>query len=108
MKVPLHFSGEEESEAVKTEKCTVNHVVTELEIACLPANLPEFIAVSLTGLTKGVSLHLNDITLPAGCKAVTHGKKNPVIVTAVAPVEEVVAAPVAAPVDAKGKGKGKK
>ncbi|PIT81634.1 50S ribosomal protein L25/general stress protein Ctc [Limnohabitans sp. 15K] len=108
MKVPLHFSGEEESEAVKTDKCTVNHVVTELEIACLPANLPEFIAVSLTGLTKGVSLHLNDITLPAGCKAVTHGKKNPVVVTAVAPVEEVVAAPVAAaPADAK-KGKGKK
>jgi large subunit ribosomal protein L25 len=108
MKVPLHFSGEEESEAVKTDKCTVNHVMTELEIACLPANLPEFIAVNLTGLTKGVSLHLNDITLPAGCKAITHGKKNPVLVTAVAPVEEVVVAPVAAaPADAK-KGKGKK
>jgi large subunit ribosomal protein L25 len=46
--------------------------------------------------------------LPAGCKAITHGKKNPVLVTAVAPVEEVVAAPVAAaPADAK-KGKGKK
>ena len=109
MKVPLHFSGEEESEAFKTDKCTINHVVTEIEVACLPANLPEFIAVSLTGLTKGMSLHLNDITLPAGCKPVTHGKKNPVIVTAVAPVEEIVAAPVAAaPTDAKGKGKGKK
>jgi large subunit ribosomal protein L25 len=108
MKVPLHFSGEEESEAVKTDKCTINHVVTDLEIACLPANLPEFIAVSLTGLTKGVSLHLNDITLPTGCKAITHGKKNPVVVTAVAPVEEVVVAPVvAAPADGK-KGKGKK
>jgi len=109
MKVPLHFSGDEESAAFKTDKCTINHVVTEIEVACLPANLPEFIAVSLTGLTKGMSLHLNDITLPAGCKPVTHGKKNPVIVTAVAPVEEIVAAPVAAaPTDAKGKGKGKK
>jgi large subunit ribosomal protein L25 len=108
MKVPLHFSGEEESEAFKTDKCTINHVVNEIEVACLPANLPEFIAVNLSGLTKGVSLHLNDITLPAGCKAITHGKKNPVVVTAVAPVEEVVAAPVAAaPADAK-KGKGKK
>jgi large subunit ribosomal protein L25 len=108
MKVPVHFSGEEESEAVKTDKCTINHVMTEIEVACLPAHLPEFIAVDLKGLTKGVSLHLNDITLPAGCKAVTHGKKNPVVVTAVAPVEEVVAAPVAAaPADAK-KGKGKK
>ena len=108
MKVPLHFSGEEESEAVKTDKCTITHVVTELEVACLPANLPEFIAVDLKGLTMGKSLHLNDITLPAGCKAITHGKKNPVLVSVVAPVEEVVAAPVAAPVDAKGKGKGKK
>jgi large subunit ribosomal protein L25 len=54
-------------------------------------------------------LHLNDITLPAGCKAITHGKKNPVLVSVVAFVEEVVAAPVAAaPADAKGKGKGKK
>ena len=109
MKVPLHYSGEEESEAVKTDKCTINHVVTEIEVACLPANLPEFIAVDLKGLTKGVSLHLNDITLPTGCKPVTHGKKNPVIVTAVAPVEEIVVAPVAAaPAAAKGKGKGKK
>jgi large subunit ribosomal protein L25 len=109
MKVPFHFSGEEESEAVKTDKCTINHVMTEIEVACLPANLPEFIAVDLKGLTKGVSLHLNDITLPTGCKTVTHGKKNPVIVTAVAPVEEIVVAPVAAaPADAKGKGKGKK
>jgi len=109
MKVPFHFSGEEESEAVKTDKCTINHVMTEIEVACLPANLPEFIAVDLKGLTKGVSLHLNDITLPTGCKPVTHGKKNPVIVTAVALVEEIVVAPVAAaPADAKGKGKGKK
>ena len=109
MKVPLHYSGEEESEAVKTDKCLVNHVVTEIEVACLPSTLPEFIKVDLSGISKGVSVHLNDITLPAGVKAVTHGKKNPVLVTVVAPVEEVIAAPVAAaPADAKGKGKGKK
>ncbi|PUE09208.1 50S ribosomal protein L25/general stress protein Ctc [Limnohabitans sp. T6-5] len=108
MKVPLHFSGEEESEAVKTDKCLINHVVTDIEVACLPANLPEFIAVDLKGLTKGNSLHLNDITLPTGCKAVTHGKKNPVLVSVVAPVEEVVAAPAAPAEETKGKGKGKK
>jgi large subunit ribosomal protein L25 len=108
MKVPLHYSGQEESEAVKTDKCTITHVMAEIEVACLPANLPEFIAVDLKGLTMGKSLHLNDITLPAGCKAITHGKKNPVLVSVVAPVEEVVAAPVvAAPADGK-KGKGKK
>ena len=50
MKVPLHFSGEDVSPAVKLDACLINHVANELEIACLPANLPEFIAVDLSGL----------------------------------------------------------
>lgn len=111
MKVPVHYSGEEESAAVKIDKCLVNHVVTELEIACLPGDLPEFIAVDLSGLKKGVSLHVNDLTLPKGVKVVTHGKPNPVLVSVVAVDEEEVAAPAAAPApaaDAKGKAKGKK
>jgi large subunit ribosomal protein L25 len=106
MKVPLHYSGEENSPAVKLDACVINHVVNEIELACLPADLPEFIAVDLSGLTKGVSLHVNDITLPKGTKVVTHGKPNPVLVSVVAPVEEViVAAPAATPAPAKGKGK---
>ncbi len=104
MKVPLHFSGEDVSPAVKLDACLINHVANELEIACLPANLPEFIAVDLSGLKKGTSLHVNDIPLPAGVKAVTRGKENPVIVSVTAPVEEVVEAVAAAPAkDAKGK-----
>jgi large subunit ribosomal protein L25 len=107
-KVPLHFVGEEESVAVKTDKCTVNHVVTELAITCLAQQLPEFIEVDLSGLTKGHSLHVNDIKLAAGVKVVTHGKPNPVIATPVDPVaEEVIVAPVAAAEPAKGKGKKK-
>jgi large subunit ribosomal protein L25 len=108
MKVPLHFSGEQDSEAVKTDKCLVNHVVTEIEVACIPANLPEFISVDLSGLKKGVSLHLNDITLPNGVKAITHGKPNPVLVSVTAPAEEVEAAPAAPAAEAPAKGKGKK
>ena len=104
MKVPLHFSGEDVSPAVKLDACLINHVANELEIACLPANLPEFIAVDLSGLKKGSSLHVNDIPLPTGVKAVTRGKENPVIVSVTAPVEEVVEAVAAAPAkDAKGK-----
>jgi large subunit ribosomal protein L25 len=107
MRVPLHFSGEENSPAVKTDACLITHVITELEIACLPADLPEFVAVDLSGLVKGKSLHVNDLVMPKGTVAVTHGKPNPVVVSVVAPVVEV-AAPVAAPAaDAKGK-KGKK
>ena len=98
-KVPIHYSGEENSPAVKADACLVNHVVTELEISCLPADLPEFIAVDLSGLKKGSSLHLNDISLPKGVTAVTHGKQNPVLVSVVnAAAEEAPAAeaPVAA------------
>lgn len=94
MKVPLHFKGEEESEAVKTAHNLVNHVVTELEISCLPSDLPEFIEVDLSGLTKNATLHVNDIKLPKGVKYVSHGKNNPVIVSAVPPlVAEEPAAP---------------
>ena len=106
MKVPLHYSGQENSPAVKADACLVNPVITELEIACLPADLPEFIAVDLSNLKKGHSLHVNEITLPKGVKAVVHGKINPVLVSVVALAEEAapeVAAPAAAP--AKGKGK---
>ncbi len=110
VKVPLHFSGEENSPAVKADKCLVNHVVTELVVSCLPADIPEFIAVDLSGMKKGHSLHVNDITLPKGVKVVTKGQINPVIASVTAIAEEAEAAPAAAApaADAKGKGKGKK
>ena len=103
MKVPLHFSGEENSPAFKIDACLITHVVTDLEVACLPSDLPEFIAVDLSDLKKGTSLHAKDLTLPNGVKAVIRGRENPVIVSVVAPVAEVVEAPVAAPVKGKGK-----
>ena len=103
MKVPLHFSGEENSPAFKLDACLITHVVTDLEVACLPANLPEFIAVDLSDLKKGTSLHAKDLTLPQGVSAVIRGRENPVIVSVVTPVAEVVEAPVAAPVKGKGK-----
>ncbi|WP_341913016.1 50S ribosomal protein L25/general stress protein Ctc [Polaromonas sp. YR568] len=109
MKVPLHYSGEEESPAVKAENCLVNHVLTELSISCLPKDLPEFIAVDLTGLKKGSSLHVKDITLPKGVKFVAKGGlDNPVLVSVSAVSEEAeadaaaaAAAAAAAPVDPK-------
>jgi large subunit ribosomal protein L25 len=106
-KIPLHFVGEENSVAVKTDKCTVNHIITELAITCLAQQLPEFIEVDLSGLTLGHSLHINDLKLPAGVKVVVHGKPNPAVATAVAPAAEEVIVAVAAPVD-DGKKKKKK
>ena len=107
MKVPFHYSGEENSPAVKNDKCLINHVVNEIEVACLPADLPEFIAVDLSKLESGKSLHLNDVAMPKGVKPLVHGKPNPVLVSVTVPVEEVIAAPVAA-AEAPAKGKGKK
>jgi large subunit ribosomal protein L25 len=108
MKVPLHFKNAEESDAVKVDHCLVNPVMTELDISCLPGDLPEFIEIDLSGIKKGTSLHLLDVKLPKGVKAVTHGKPNPVLVSVVTPAAEEsaeaaaegAAAPAAA--DAKG------
>ncbi len=103
MKVPLHYSGEENSQAVKFDACLVNHVVNEIAVSCLPAQLPEFISVDLSGLKKGASLHLNDITMPKGVTAVKRGNANPVLVSVVPIVEEVAdAADPAADVPAAG------
>ena len=101
-KVPLHFSGEENSVAVKTDKCLVAHVSTEVEVECLATMLPEFIAVDLSGLVKGQSLHATDLVLPEGLKFIKHGKNDPVIVAATAPkIEEEVAPAEAAAAPAK-------
>jgi len=84
MKVPLHFFGDENSPAVRTEGCIANHVISEIDVLCLPSDLPEFIKVDLSGLRKGSSLHLAEISLPKGVSAVKHGSdKNPVVVSVV-------------------------
>ena len=102
VKVPVHYSGEEESPAVKTENCLVNHVLTEMTVSCFPADIPEFIAVDLSGLTKSSSLRVKDVSLPKNVKAVAKGQVNPVMVSVTPIVEEVEAAPVEA-VDPKAK-----
>jgi large subunit ribosomal protein L25 len=87
------------SPAVKTDKCVISHVATELEIECLANQLPEFVTIDLSGLVRNQSLHVSDLKLPEGIKAVRHGTLNPAIVSATLPKEEeeVVAAPVVAP-----------
>jgi large subunit ribosomal protein L25 len=87
-RVPLHFSGEESSPAVKTDHCLVGHVATEIEIECLASQLPEFVTIDLSHLVKGQSLHVSDLKLPEGIKAVKHGTLNPVIVSVTLPKVE--------------------
>jgi large subunit ribosomal protein L25 len=91
MKVPLHFKGQEESSAFKVDHCLINHVLNEINITCLPADLPEFIEVDLTSLKKGTSFHLSDVKLPSGVKAVVKGRENPVVVSVVTSAAEASA-----------------
>jgi large subunit ribosomal protein L25 len=93
MKVPLHFVNAEISPAVKVTGAIVSHVITELDVACLPKDLPEFIDVDLSTLDVGNSVHVSALTLPQGVTVVSRGKLDPVVAAAVVPkavVEEVV------------------
>ena len=95
MKVPLHFINGENSPAVKVSGAIVSHVLTDLDVSCLPKDLPEFIEVDLTALDVGSSVHVSALKMPAGVVAVTRGKLDPVLAAAVVPkahVEETTAA----------------
>jgi large subunit ribosomal protein L25 len=86
VKVPLHFINAEISPAVKLSSGIISHVMTELDVTCLPKDLPEFIEIDLTNMVIDTSIHLSDITLPKGVTAVAHGgQDNPTIATATVP-----------------------
>jgi len=64
--VPLHFIGEENAPGVKTEGGAVSHVVSEVEVECLPKDIPEFIEVDLSGMHMGDIIHMSDLKIPHG------------------------------------------
>jgi len=101
MKVPLHFINAEISPGVKEQGGVPNHVVNELDITCLPADLPEFIEVDMGQLTIGHSIHVKELKLPKGVEALLHRGENPAVATIIQPVlvteeEETVAEAVPA------------
>ena len=107
MKVPLHFKNGEISPAVKLSGAIVSHVTNELDVSCLPKDLPEFIEVDLATLDVGHSIHVSALTLPAGVSVVVRGKVDPVVAAAVVPKahveeEEAAAAEAAAAAAAEG------
>ena len=64
--VPLHFINEDIAPGVKTEGGAISHVITEVEVVCLPKDIPEFIDVDLSELHMGEIVHLSDLKMPAG------------------------------------------
>ena len=91
VKVPLHFVNAEISPAVKLGNAVISHVMNELDITCLPGDLPEFIEVDLSKVEAGASVHLSEIQLPKGVTAVLHGQEDPTIATASVPAGQVSA-----------------
>jgi len=85
MKVPLHFVNEAQSPAVKSQGAIISHVMTQMDIACLPKDLPEFIEIDLSELDTAHSLHVSGVKLPAGVTVVSKRAGDPVIATAVVP-----------------------
>ena len=85
MKVPLHFMNAENSPGVKVAGGLVQHVMNELEVRCLPKDLPEFITVDLANLQAGHSMHLSSLTLPAGVEAIVPKGEDPTVATVVIP-----------------------
>ena len=89
-KVAFHFVNAENSPAVKLNSAVISHVLNELEVSCLPGKLPEFIEVDLANLEAGNSIHTDDLVLPEGVTALTHGQ-NLTIVPATIPRGAVTA-----------------
>ena len=80
IKVPLHFVNAETAPGVKLSGGMVNHVMTELDVHCLAADLPAFIEVDLSALKVGQSIHLSELKLPKGVKLVPHGSDAGIVV----------------------------
>ena len=84
IKVPLHFINADIAPGVKLGGGIVSHVMNEIDISCLPADLPEFIEVDLKDLVAGHSIHIADLKLPNGVSVLLHGQDNPVVATILA------------------------
>ncbi|GAA5316395.1 MAG: 50S ribosomal protein L25/general stress protein Ctc [Candidatus Pelagadaptatus aseana] len=85
-KVPLHFINEDSCKGVKLQGGKVSHNATELEISCLPANLPEFIEVDLADAEVGTIIHISDLKLPKGVESVelSHGADHDQAIASIA------------------------
>ncbi len=100
MRVPLHFVGQENSPAVKLGAGLISHVMSEVDVACLPKDLPEFIEVDLSGLQAHETVRVRDLKMPDGVTPVLKGKENPVVAAVSTHGETVEEEPTAAPVAA--------
>ena len=86
--IPLHFTGAAVSPGVKSQGGLVSHMRTEVEVSCLPKDLPEFIEVDISGLSLNESIHLSQLKIPAGVSRVDLVKEDAAVVAIHSPRAE--------------------
>lgn len=99
MHIPLHFIGEDKAPGVKDAGGIVSHIMTDVEVACLPDNLPEYIEIDISEMQLNQILHLSDIKLPPEVElvALAHGDDKAIVSVHIPRVEEEPAIPEEAP-----------
>ena len=88
IKVPLHFSGAAVSPGVKSQGGIVSHMRNDVEVSCLPKDLPEFIEVDISGLSLNESIHLSQLKVPSGVTLVELAKDDAAVVAIHSPRAE--------------------
>jgi large subunit ribosomal protein L25 len=103
MSIPLHFVGAAVSPGVKSQGGIVSHMRNEVEVSCLPKDLPEFIEVDLSGLSLNESIHMSQLKIPSGVELTALAKEDAAVVAIHSPrAEEPEAAAAAGAVAAEG------
>ena len=83
--LPIHFKGEASAPGVKTQGGIVSHLIQDIEVSCLPKDLPEFLELDLSAMNLNEAKHLSDIALPAGVTIPELAHRNPPVVSVHSP-----------------------
>ena len=97
VKVPFHFINEETAPGVKLEGGLISHIMTEIDISCLPKDLPQYIEVDMGALSIGDSIHLSEVKVPEGVELTTLSDENDPAITSISKPKVVVEEAVTAP-----------
>ena len=90
MQIPIHYLGEEDAVGVKIGGGTVTKVMTELEISCLPKDLPEFLEVDISELELDQMLNVSDISLPEGVEISDIIKEQDQAIVSIQEIKEII------------------
>src|SRR3984885_9064343 len=83
--LPIHFKGEAAAPGVKTQGGIVSHLIQDIEVSCLPKDLPDFLELDLSTMTLNDTKHLSDVPLPSGVTIPELAHRNPVVVSVHSP-----------------------